>query len=140
LPFNQPITNPVSNFRIRKFAIDWIFVDGRGNMLPRHNRLKRTKDFDNTFKKGKTITGKLVFLKIIKNNLDVSRFGFVIGLKISKKAVIRNKIKRQLREIVRKNLPIIKPGFDIVIITKPEIIDKDYQQIKHELENLFKII
>lgn len=105
-------------------------------MLRQENRLRRKRDVDNVFKKGKTIAGKLIFLKIIKNNLNNSRFGFVISTKISKKAVIRNKIKRQLREIIRKNLPNIKPGFDVLIIAKPEIIDKKYQDIKEEVERL----
>lgn len=105
-------------------------------MLRQENRLRRKRDVDNIFKKGKTIAGKLIFLKIIKNNLNNSRFGFVISTKISKKAVIRNKIKRQLREIIRKNLPNIKPGLDVLIIAKPEIIDKKYQDIKEEVERL----
>lgn len=100
----------------------------------------KTKDFDNVFKKGKTIANKFVFLKVVKNNLDITRFGWIVSTKISKKAVIRNKIKRQLREISRENLSNIKPGFDIAIVVKPKILDKSYQEIKHELENLFQNI
>lgn len=96
----------------------------------------KKKEFEVIFKKGKTKTGKLVFLKTLKNNLDDNRFGVVVSKKISKKAVVRNKIKRRLREIIRQ--AHIKPGLDIIIITKPEIIDKNYQDIKNELENLFK--
>ncbi len=109
-------------------------------MLPRENRLKKKKDFDKVFKKGKTIAGKLIFLKYLKNKLKINRFGFVVSLKLSKKAVIRNRIRRQLREITRCNLFNIKPGFDVLIIAKPEIINKDYQDIKDELEDLFKSI
>ncbi len=96
----------------------------------------KKKEFEAVFKKGKTKAGKLVFLKILKNNLDNNRFGIIVSKKISKKAVIRNKIKRRLREIIKQ--AHIKSGFDIVIITKPEIIDKNYQEIKNDFENLFK--
>jgi ribonuclease P protein component len=109
-------------------------------MLSKENCLKKRKDFDNVFKGGKTIAGELIFLKVIKNNLDISRLGFVIGLKISKKAVIRNKIKRQLRGIIKENLSDIKPGLDVIIISKPDIIDKNYQEIKNDLEKLLKIL
>jgi len=105
-------------------------------MLKKENRLKKKKDFDSVYKKGKTIAGKLVFLKILKNNLDISRFGFIISKKISKKAVIRNKIKRKLREIIKKE--IIKKGFDIIINTNLEILNKDYNEIRLEIRNLFK--
>lgn len=97
--------------------------------------LKKKKDFNKAYK-GKTIAGKLIFLKAQKNNLDVSRFGFVVSSKISKKAVIRNKIKRRLREIVKD----FKKGFDIIIIVKPEIINKTYQEIKNDFENVIKNI
>jgi len=105
-------------------------------MLKKENRLKKKKDFDSIYKKGKTIAGKLVFLKILKNNLDINRFGFVVSKKISKKAVIRNKIKRRLREIIKKE--IIKKGFDIIINTNLEILNKDYNKIRLEIRNLFK--
>lgn len=109
-------------------------------MLKKENRLKHTKDIENVFKNGKTIAGKLIFLKIFKNDLDISRFAFIVSTKISKKAVIRNKIKRQLREIVRTNLSNIKSGLDIVVVTKPNIIDKNYQEIKNDSENLLQNI
>lgn len=98
----------------------------------------KKKDFDNIFKKGKAIPGKFIFLKVLKNNLDNNQFGIIVSTKISKKAVIRNKIKRQLREIIKQTN--IKIGFDIVIVTKPEIVNKNYQEIKNELEDLFKNI
>lgn len=98
----------------------------------------RKKDFNNVFRKGRARVGRLVFLKFLKNDLNNSRFGFVVSTKISRKAVVRNKIKRRLREIVRQSN--IEPGFDVVIIAKPEITDSNYQDIKNELKNLFKIL
>lgn len=109
-------------------------------MLKKENRLRHTKDIENVWKNGKTIAGKLVFLKIIKNKKNISRFGFIVSSKISKKAVIRNKIKRQLREIIRHNLDKIKTGIDVTIIAKQEIINKEYQEIKNDFENLLQNI
>ena len=109
-------------------------------MLAKQYRLQKDRDFESVFKKGKTLSDKFLFLKVKKNDLQVSRFGLIIGKKISNKAVIRNRLKRQLREIIKNNLFNIKPGFDIVIITKPEIINKNYQEIKNDLEKLLKIL
>lgn len=97
----------------------------------------KKKDFDNVFKKGKSKAGKLVFLKILKNNLEANRFGIIVSTKISKKAVNRNKIKRRIREIIRQ--ADIETGFDIVVVAKPEIINKNYQEIKEEIEELLKL-
>ena len=98
--------------------------------------LKKKKDFDRAYK-GKTIAGKLIFLKVYKNNLNVSRFGFVVSSKISKKAIIRNRIKRRLREVIKNFKP---KGFDIIITVKSEIVDKTYQEIKSDFENVIKNI
>ena len=76
-------------------------------------------------------------MKIMKNNLDVSRFAFVAGLKISKKAVVRNKIKRRLRYTVREKLPAIQKGIDVLIITLPGIEKQDFKTIKNGLNSAF---
>ncbi len=107
-------------------------------MLSRKYRLKKEKDFELVFKKGKTFSSKFLFLKIRKNNFGISRFGFVIGKRITKKSTVRNKIKRRLREVIRKKIEKIKPGFDVVIIGRPEIVDKDYQTIDEAVGKLFK--
>lgn len=109
-------------------------------MLSKENRLRKRKDFDNIFKNGKAKIGRFIFLKFFKNGLNVSRFGFIVSLKIAPKAVVRNKIKRRLRQVIRNNINKIKPGLDIVITAKPEIVNKSYQEIKNELENLFKTL
>lgn len=71
-----------------------------------------------------------ISLKVLKNNLNFNRFGFVVSGKVSKKSVERNKIKRRLRETVRLKLPGTGAGYDIVIVAKPEIKDKAYQEIE----------
>ncbi len=107
-------------------------------MLAKQHRLKRNKDFESTFKKGKAFNGRFLFLKLRRNNLEVSRFGFVIGKKASKKSTVRNRVKRLLREVIGARLKKIKPGFDIIILVKPEIIIKSYQEIEKEVEGLLK--
>ncbi len=105
-------------------------------MLAKQYRLKKNKDFELTFKKGEALNGRFLFLKLRINNLEISRFGFVIGKKVSNKAVIRNKLKRQLREIIRNNLSNIKSGFDIIIIVKPGIVDRDCREVEEEAMEL----
>jgi len=85
-------------------------------MLPKKNCLKKEKDFAKVFKEGQNFKEDFLYLKIKKNNLKSSRFGFIVSKKVSKKATSRNKIKRRLREIVRIKLPFIKKGIDGVII------------------------
>jgi ribonuclease P protein component len=106
-------------------------------MLVSKNRLRKKSDIDNVFKKGKTVTGDFIFLRAVKNNLDINRFAFVVSAKISKRAVVRNKIKRQLREIIKKNILKTKQGIDFVLIVKPQIINRKFEDIEKEINAIF---
>ena len=107
-------------------------------MLPRENRLKKEEDFKKVFKKGRGFTNDLLVLKVIKNNLDISRFAFVISKKISKKATIRNRIKRRLDNVIRVDLPKIKKGWDGIIIVLPGAEIKDFKEIEEDINQLLE--
>ena len=109
-------------------------------MLAKENRLKKKKDFEKLFKGGRSFREKFLVLKVNKNNLDSVRFGFIVSKKVSKKAVTRNKIKRQLREIIRKEIDNYQKGFDIAVIALPGIISKDFKEISQALEFALKKI
>ncbi len=107
-------------------------------MLSKKNRLTHRKNFGKIFKKGQGNFSNIVGIKLMPNNLTDSRFGIIVSNKISKKAVERNKIRRQIREIIRLNLDKIKKGFDIAIICLPEIKKKKYKEIEKEILKIFK--
>ena len=106
--------------------------------LPKKYRLSK-KDFESAFKK-KGIFVKLDFLsfKIVKSSLDLTRFGISCGTKISKKAVVRNKIKRRLSEALRLKIPDIKTGYDILVMPTADIIKKTYQEVDQLIIKLLK--
>ncbi len=95
--------------------------------------LKKKKDFEKVYKKGKFLKGNFFHFKILENNLNITRFGLVVSNRISNKATIRNKLKRRMREIVRK---LEKPGFDIVIIAQKKALDTDFWGLKKEIEQI----
>ncbi|MFA6159878.1 MAG: ribonuclease P protein component [Parcubacteria group bacterium] len=87
-------------------------------MLPRKNRLLETKDFEMINRTGSFFYFGEVFLKVRRNNSEETRVGFSIGIKFSPKAVERNRVKRQLREIFRKNIEKFKKGNDMMVSLK----------------------
>ena len=93
-------------------------------MLPKINRLKKKKDFENIFKNSKIFKNILVSLRLCKNGLSVSRVGFVVSLKVSKKATIRNKIRRRLSAAVKIFFNNIKTGDDLLLVALPGIEKK----------------
>ena len=109
-------------------------------MLSKENRLKKKKDFEKLFKDGASFQEKFLALKINKNNLNNNRFGFIVSKKVSKKAVVRNKIKRQFREIVRKGINNYQKGFDVAVIALPGVELKTFEEVSQALERAFKKI
>jgi len=98
-------------------------------MLPKANRLTRKKDFDRVFRFGRDFRCGALCLRVVDNNLDISRFGFIVGKRVSKKAVVRNRIRRRIREIVRINIGMIKSGIDYVFIVRQGLSGKDQNNL-----------
>lgn len=101
-------------------------------MLPFKNRLKKEKDFQQVFNKGRFINSDLISVRFLGNSTDDTRVGFIVSKKVSKKAVLRNRVKRKLREVMRANMEKIKGGFDIIITAKSielEEIDKTLEEL-----------
>jgi len=107
-------------------------------MLPSENRLKKKKDFGQVFKKGRGFKDNALSLKLTENNLKVSRFAFVVSLKVSKKAFLRNKIRRKLREIIKANLSKLKTGFDVVFTVRQGLETKNSQEVAEIVNELLK--
>lgn len=119
-------------------------------MIPKENRLKHMKDFDILFKEGKFVSGKFITVKIWKIDpdkypkrkyeKDSLKIGFVVGLKVNKGAVKRNRLKRQMREVIRLLLKDneIKKGYMIAIVAKPVMMDQDYSEIEKDIVSVFK--
>lgn len=89
-------------------------------MLDKVNRLP-SPEFREIQKTGKRIFSGNLSLNWSENQLPVSRFGFVAGTGFSKLATQRNRAKRLLREVVRRNFPKIRSGKDIVLRLKGPI-------------------
>ncbi|MFA5131579.1 MAG: ribonuclease P protein component [Patescibacteria group bacterium] len=106
-------------------------------MLEKKNRIRHDKEFDRVFKTGQSFYGKVLGLKTAANSLEYNRFGILVSLKVSKKAVIRNKIKRQIRSIISKEMTNMRGGKDIVIVVFSLILDKTFAEIKTTLQTGF---
>ncbi len=106
-------------------------------MLAKENRLSKKKDFDNVFQFGRSSYNKILGVKVVKNNLNKNRFGVIVSNKISKKAVVRNRLKRQIKAILREENQKLKIGFDCVIISLPAILEVDFNQIKKSIIGRF---
>jgi len=106
-------------------------------MSTKINHLKTEKDFRKILREGKSVKEDLLVLKFIKNNFKKTRFAVSVSLKISKKATLRNKIKRRLRNLLGLKLPKIKRGTDLLLIALPGLENKDFWEIDEIVNKLF---
>jgi len=107
-------------------------------MLPKLNRLSKKNDIKKVFKKGQTFKENFLILRLRENNLKESRFGFMVSQRVSKRATLRNKIKRRLNEAVKMKIKKIKKGVDGLFIARPGLEAKDFREIDEAVEKLFK--
>ncbi|MFH1745002.1 MAG: ribonuclease P protein component [bacterium] len=108
-------------------------------MISKNNRITKDKEFEKIFKTGRSSYNKTTGMKASSNDLGVSRVGIIVSNKVSKSAVIRNKIKRRIRYVMEKKIKEIK-NKDIVIITFPATVEKSFDEIKQSIEeNLEKL-
>jgi ribonuclease P protein component len=105
-------------------------------MLPKTHRLRQEKDIKALFARGKSVFDIVLGLKFRKNNLPVSRFAVAVGVKISKKAVVRNRLRRRLRAILEKHFVDFRPGFDVIILVKEGATKRTFVELEKTLLSL----
>jgi len=98
-------------------------------------RIKKHDEFQNVIKVGKSVNSLTVKLYFCKNNLGYNRFGISVPTK-SGNAVVRNRIKRQVRAILGKYVNA-GSGFDCVIITHRNYDINNFNQTSHDIDSLF---
>lgn len=113
-----------------------LIVDIIVDMLSCQHRLKKEKDIKRALRGGEIFKERALFLRRVFNGLACTRFGLVISLKVSKKATFRNKIRRQITEIIRLKLPRIKKGFDIMVLVLPEAAKLDFKNLEETINKL----
>lgn len=105
-------------------------------MLPLNNRLSEDDAFKKVQSNGHVFQSQNFGIAIFeRNDLDPSRFGFIVSTKISHEATTRNYAKRKLREGVRRVLSKMKPGIDIVFLAKQNITRVPTDEIMKEVGN-----
>jgi len=107
-------------------------------MLKKENRIKKKNDFALIFKNGKNLKAGFFILKVLNNNLQLSRLAIIISQKVSKKAVERNRLRRLISSIFEENFKQLQTGFDFVFLVLPNIKDKDNLEIKAKVVEVFK--
>lgn len=100
--------------------------------MERRQRLTRSSDFGRVRKLGHSWAQPLFVFSAVRNGLDCTRLGFIVSRRIGT-AVVRNRVKRQLREAVRRHLSEFAPGYDVVLLARAPIAGAAFAEIEEAL-------
>ena len=89
-------------------------------------RLTRRRDFSAVFRGGQVWGNRLLAVRAGANGLDHNRYGFIISKRLGK-AVVRNKIRRRLKEGIRSQPT--RPGWDVIVSARPSAAEASFQQL-----------
>lgn len=104
--------------------------------FPARMRIKQRSDFKQVSRRGRRRTGPHLIVYAQKNALDCSRLGLTVSRKVGK-AAQRNRWKRRLREVFRRNKKVVPIGWDFVVIVKKSAPEHpEFEQLSKELLTL----
>jgi len=97
--------------------------------------LKKNRDFQNVYRKGKSNANKYLVMYLLENNLDKNRLGISVSKKVGN-SIIRHRLARLIRESYRLNEDKFQCGYDIVVVVRATARDKSYWDIESALLHL----
>ena len=92
------------------------------------NTLKKNSDFRRLYAKGQSAVTPYLVLYCRRNRLGSNRTGYTVSTKLGG-AVVRNRVRRRLREIVRLNAPSLRQGWDLVLVARSRSVDAPYAKM-----------
>lgn len=95
--------------------------------------LTRAAQYGLVYNKGRSWVSKLVVMKTLPNELEISRYGFSVSRRVGA-SVVRNRVKRLFREILRR-VPL-QPGWDIIFIVRSPAAKANYIELEKLVKHL----
>jgi len=108
-------------------------MDAAGSFsFPKSRRLTRASEYERVKREGFARAGKLLTLSVAPvENSGACRVGFVTSRRVGS-AVVRNRVRRRLREIVRHHQHHLREGFWVVLVARKDSASAAYDALEHE--------
>jgi ribonuclease P protein component len=97
--------------------------------------LSRPRDFAALQTTGTVRSHPLLVVRMLRTDLQHTRFGLATGRKIGG-AVIRNRLRRRIREVLRALAPSFQPGWDVLIIARPALVEASHEELAEVVAKL----
>ena len=100
--------------------------------------LKKNKDFQHTYKNGKSFANKYLVMIVLENERNENRLGISVSKRVGN-SVVRHRVTRLIRESYRLSEHFFKVGLDIVVVARVNSKDAGYKEIESALMHLGKL-
>ncbi len=105
--------------------------------MNRKYSLKKNKEFNYVYRKGKSVANRYLVLVYLKRKTDDLKVGFSVSKKIGK-AVVRNQVRRRLKEALRQVMDEVSPNTLMVLIARPGITELDFKAVQQNVKHILK--
>lgn len=106
-------------------------------MMSKKGRITKSRDYKEVFEKGESVATRGLVLYRIPNNLQQNRAGFIASKKVGN-AVVRNRVRRLLKEAFRSVTGELAGSYDMVFIARPQTAAYDYAQAATEMKRVLQ--
>ena len=106
--------------------------------MKKEYRVKKNEDFSRIIKRKQSMANRTFIIYYLKNDIGHARIGISVSKKLGK-AVIRNKIKRQVRMIIKETINL-EDNYDYIVIVRNKFLDSDFSSNLKEFNYLYKKI
>ncbi len=99
--------------------------------------IRKTWEYKTIYREGKKQVGKYFILYWSPGNKENARFGITVSKRIGH-AVVRNKVKRMIREMIRKDLKDLLRGYVVIVVARKKILNSTFHEIRDSLMGMVK--
>ncbi len=96
--------------------------------MKERNTIKENYEFRRMYSKGRSGVSSYLVVYYRPNKRAHNRLGITVSAKLGH-AVVRNRVRRRLREIFRLNQPKLKQGYDMILVARGRSVNASYREI-----------
>ena len=119
------------------FLFSFIYLERRENLVSKFQSLKKNKEFQSVYRRGRSKVNRYFVMLYMKNNLPYNRIGISVSKKVGN-SIVRHRVVRVVREIMRLHWEDVAQGYDIVIVARTAAKDSEYNKFESAIIQLLK--
>ena len=97
--------------------------------------LRKNSEFLRVYGRGKSRANPMLIMYVHENGMDYNRIGISVNKKVGK-SVVRNRVKRLIKEAYRKYADTVRKGYDLIVVARKDTANTEYRDIEKWMKDL----